>query len=249
VWVLGHIEAPERQARGAHERDPRMTRPEKLPLVVLISGGGSNLQAIIDRAADGSLPVEIRGVISNQADAFGLERARRADLPTCVIDHRDYPDRESYDAALMQAIDDFAPGLVALAGFMRILTPALVRHYRGRMFNIHPSLLPRYPGLHTHRRALEAGDQEHGATVHFVTEQLDGGPRILAGAGAVHAGRRRGTLAARVLAREHILYPTAIRWFAEGRLGRRVRGPEAARRCTWKGDAIDADTIAASQQQ
>jgi phosphoribosylglycinamide formyltransferase 1 len=195
-----------------------VTPAGKLPLVVLISGGGSNLQAIIDRAADGSLPVEIRAVISNKADAFGLERARRADLPARVIDHRDYPDRESYDAALMQAIDDFAPGLVALAGFMRILTPALVRHYRGRMFNIHPSLLPRHPGLHTHRRALEAGDREHGASVHFVTEQLDGGPLIVQARVSVQQADDEGTLAARVLAREHLIYPTAIRWFAEGRL-------------------------------
>jgi len=195
-----------------------MTGTPKLPLVVLISGSGSNLQAIIDRTADDRLPVEIRAVISNKADAFGLERARRANIPTQVIDHRDYPDRASYDTALMQAIDARAPGLVALAGFMRILTPELVRHYHGRMFNIHPSLLPHYPGLHTHRRALEAGDREHGATVHFVTEQLDGGPRILQAIVKVAPDDDESALAARVLAREHILYPTAIRWFAEGRL-------------------------------
>ncbi len=195
-----------------------MTATPKIPLVVLISGSGSNLQAIIDRAANGSLPAEIRGVISNRADAYGLERARQAGIPTQVIDHRDYADRDAYDRALAAAIDAFAPRLVALAGFMRILTPGFVQHFHGRMLNIHPSLLPHYPGLHTHRRALEAGDREHGATVHFVTEQLDGGPRIIQARVAVEPGDDESALAARVLKQEHLIYPTAIRWIAEGRV-------------------------------
>ena len=150
----------------------------KLPVVVLISGGGTNLQSII-AAALNDLPVEIRAVVSNRADAYGLTRAREAGIETRVLDHRGFPDRERYDAALRELIDTFEPGLVVLAGFMRILTPGFVRHYRGRMFNIHPSLLPKYRGLHTHSRALAAGDTEHGATVHFVTEELDGGPAVI----------------------------------------------------------------------
>lgn len=189
----------------------------KLPVVVLISGGGTNLQALIDGAA-GDLPVEIRAVISNKADAFGLERARRAGIATAVLDHREFADRDSYDEALMKLIDSYRPGLVILAGFMRILTPALVRHYAGRMFNIHPSLLPRHRGLHTHERALESGDTEHGATVHFVTEELDGGPAIIQARVPVFAGETPQSLAARVLEKEHIIFPTAVRWFAQGRV-------------------------------
>lgn len=190
---------------------------EKLPLVALISGGGTNLQAIIDRAQD-NLPVEIRAVISNRADAYGLERARKAGIETRVLDHRDFPNRERYDVALMRMIDEYEPALVVLAGFMRILTPDFVQHYRGRMFNIHPSLLPNYRGLHTHSRVLEAGDTEHGATVHFVTEELDGGPPIIQARVRVMPDDDPATLAARVLEKEHVIYPTAIRWFAEGRL-------------------------------
>ena len=194
-----------------------MPEPGKLPLVVLISGGGTNLQAVIDAAAS-DLPAEIRAVISNRADAYGLERARRAGIPTRVLDHRGFRDRASYDAALMELIDGFAPGLVILAGFMRILSPELVEHYHGRMFNIHPSLLPKYRGLHTHRRVLEAGDAVHGASVHFVTEELDGGPLIIQAQVPVLPGDDAEALAARVLAKEHLIDPAAIRWFAEGRL-------------------------------
>jgi phosphoribosylglycinamide formyltransferase-1 len=189
----------------------------KLPIVVLISGSGSNLQAIIDAAAN-DLPVDIRAVISNQADAFGLERARRSGIHTEVLDHRDYDSREAYDSALQQLIDSFQPGLVVLAGFMRILTDDFVRHYEGRMFNIHPSLLPKHRGLHTHARAIQEGDSEHGATVHFVTPDLDSGPIIIQARVAVKPNDTADTLAARVLEQEHIIYPQAIRWFAEGRL-------------------------------
>jgi phosphoribosylglycinamide formyltransferase-1 len=189
----------------------------KLPVVVLISGSGSNLQAIIDGAA-ADLPVEIRAVISNKSDAYGLERARTAGIETRVLDHREYEDRESYDSALGDLVEEFEPGLVILAGFMRILTPEFVQRFRGRMFNIHPSLLPKFRGLHTHERAIEAGEKEHGASVHFVTEELDGGPLILQVRVPVEADDTPDSLAARVLTQEHIIYPTAVRWFAQGRL-------------------------------
>ncbi len=188
-----------------------------LPLVILISGSGSNLQAIIDRAQQ-DLPVEIRAVISNRADAYGLERARRAGIPTEVVDHSRWPDREGFEEALMAAIDRYQPGLVVLAGFMRILTPRFVQHYEGRMLNIHPSLLPRFQGLHTHRRALEAAETEHGASVHFVTEELDGGPVVLQVPVPVLPDDTEEQLAARVLEQEHRIYPQVIDWFARGRL-------------------------------
>ncbi|AKH20311.1 phosphoribosylglycinamide formyltransferase [Sedimenticola thiotaurini] len=194
-----------------------MTEQQKLPIVVLVSGSGSNLQAIIDAAAQ-DLPVEIRAVISNRADAYGLERAKRAAIPARLLDHTDYPDRESYDRALMALIDDYSPALVVLAGFMRILTPGFVNHYKERLLNIHPSLLPKYRGLHTHQRALEAGDPVHGASVHLVTEELDGGPVILQVRVPVEPDDDESTLAARVLTQEHLIYPLAIRWIAEGRL-------------------------------
>ena len=191
---------------------------DKLPVVILISGRGSNLQAILDQAASGALPIDIRAVISNVPGAYGLERARRAGVETQVLDHKAFADREAYDQALMELIDRYAPGLVVLAGFMRILTPAFVRHYARRLLNIHPSLLPRHRGLHTHARALEAGDHEHGASVHLVTEDLDGGPVLIQARVPVHPGDDPDTLAARVLEQEHRLYPEAIRWFAEGRV-------------------------------
>jgi len=190
---------------------------KKLPLVVLISGSGSNLQAIIDQAA-GDLPVEIRAVISNREDAYGLERARKAGIETRVLDHKPYPDRDSYDQALIKLIDEFEPGAVALAGFMRILSAGFVHHYRGHLFNIHPSLLPKYRGLHTHRKALEAGEKIHGASVHFVTEELDGGPLVLQVRVPVEDNDTEDALAARVLTQEHVIYPQVLRWFAEGRI-------------------------------
>ncbi|MBK1716796.1 phosphoribosylglycinamide formyltransferase [Thiocystis violacea] len=194
-----------------------MSEGTPLPVVALISGGGSNLQALIDAQLQGR-PIQLRAVISNQAGAFGLERARRHGIPTEVLSHRDYPDRDAFDSDLSALIDRHEPGLVVLAGFMRILTPAFVNRYLGRMLNIHPSLLPKFRGLHTHQRALDAGEREHGASVHFVTAELDGGPVIAQARVPVLAGDDAETLAARVLRQEHILYPTAVHWFARGRL-------------------------------
>lgn len=188
-----------------------------LPVVVLVSGSGSNLQSIIDAAAT-DLPVEVRAVISNRADCYGLERARRAGIPAVCVDPKAHADRAAYDASLAAAIDAFQPMLVVLAGFMRILSDDFVRRYQGRLINIHPSLLPRYRGLDTHARCLAAGDREHGATVHFVTPELDAGPIILQARVPVKPDDTPEDLAARVLAQEHQIYPRAIRWFAEGRL-------------------------------
>ncbi|MEQ6884507.1 phosphoribosylglycinamide formyltransferase [Salicola sp. Rm-C-2C1-2] len=193
--------------------------PNTLPrIVVLISGGGTNLQALIDAEAAGSLEGTIAGVISNRAGVKGLERAETAGIPTRVIPHREHSSRESFDGALMATIDGFSPDLVVLAGFMRILTDAFVQHYQGRLLNIHPSLLPAWPGLHTHRKVLEAGEAEHGATVHFVTEELDGGPRIIRGRVPVHTDDDEETLAGRVGAQERRIYLEAVRWFCQGRL-------------------------------
>ncbi|WP_313464821.1 MULTISPECIES: phosphoribosylglycinamide formyltransferase [Pseudomonas] len=187
-------------------------------VVVLISGSGSNLQALIDSLAGADTPAVIRAVISNRADAYGLERARQAHIETRFLDHKAYADRESFDAALIQAIDGFDADLVLLAGFMRILSADFVRHYQGRLLNIHPSLLPKYKGLHTHQRALEAGDAEHGCSVHFVTEELDGGPLVVQAAIPVESDDTPETLAQRVHVQEHVIYPLAMRWFAEGRV-------------------------------
>lgn len=187
-------------------------------VVVLISGSGSNLQALIDSLAGADTPAVIRAVISNRADAYGLERARQAGIETRFLDHKSYADRESFDAALIQAIDGFDADLVLLAGFMRILSADFVRHYQGRLLNIHPSLLPKYKGLHTHQRALEAGDAEHGCSVHFVTEELDGGPLVVQAAIPVESDDTPETLAQRVHVQEHVIYPLAMRWFAEGRV-------------------------------
>lgn len=187
-------------------------------IVVLISGRGSNLQSIIDKARDGSLAVEVRAVISNESDAFGLERARRAGITRRVLNHRDFKSREDFDDALMALVDGFEPGLVVLAGFMRILTPGFVSHYAGRLMNIHPSLLPEFPGLDTHQRAIDAGVAEHGVSVHFVTPSLDGGPVIIQARVPVRKHDDAEALAARVLEQEHVVYPKAIGWFAEGRL-------------------------------
>ena len=187
-------------------------------IVVLVSGGGTNLQALIDAAARGELGGSIVAVISNKPGAGGLDRAARAGIETGVVNHRDYPERAAFDDALRETIDGYDPDLVVLAGFMRILTDDFVRHYRGRMLNIHPSLLPAYPGLHTHRRVLESGDAEHGATVHFVTEELDGGPAVLQGRVPVHASHTPERIAERVVDQEHGIYPRTVRWYCEGRL-------------------------------
>ncbi len=190
----------------------------RLPVVVLISGRGSNLQAIMEAVERGSLPIEIRAVISNRPNAGGLEFAALAGIRTLVIDHACYGSREAFDRALMTTIDTFEPALVILAGFMRILTPGFVRHYHGRMLNIHPSLLPDFPGLNTHARVLEAGRDQHGASAHFVTEETDGGPVVAQVCVPVLKDDDVATLADRVLAGEHRLYPLVIGWFAEGRV-------------------------------
>lgn len=187
-------------------------------VVVLISGSGSNLQALIDSIAHDGNPARIAAVISNRADAYGLERARQAGIATRVLNHKQFDGREAFDAALIEAIDGFAPQLVVLAGFMRILSGGFVRHYAGRLLNIHPSLLPKYKGLHTHQRALEAGDREHGCSVHFVTEELDGGPLVVQAVVPVESDDTPESLAQRVHRQEHRIYPLALRWFAEGRL-------------------------------
>ena len=187
-------------------------------VVVLISGSGSNLQALIDSIAEDGNPARIAAVISNRADAYGLVRAQNAGIQTRVLDHKQFDGREAFDAALIEAIDGFDPQLVVLAGFMRILTGDFVRHYEGRLLNIHPSLLPKYKGLHTHQRALEAGDREHGCSVHFVTEELDGGPLVVQAVVPVESGDTPESLAQRVHSQEHHIYPLAMRWFAEGRL-------------------------------
>lgn len=193
-------------------------------LVVLVSGSGSNLQAFIDRIAEGSLPARIAAVISNVADAYALERAARAGIVSEVIEHRAFPSREAFDTALMSRIDEYRPDLVILAGFMRILTPAFVRHYEGRLLNTHPSLLPKYPGMDTHARAIAAGEREHGASVHFVTEELDGGPLVARTKVPVLPDDTPDTLKARVQAAEHRMYPQVAGWLATGRLRYRPEG-------------------------
>ena len=187
-------------------------------VVVLISGSGSNLQALIDSVGHDGNPARIAAVICNRADAYGLQRAKQAGIATELLDHKQFDGREAFDTALIQAIDAHQPDLVVLAGFMRILTPGFVQHYAGRLLNIHPSLLPKHKGLHTHQRALEAGDSEHGCSVHFVTEELDGGPRVIQAVLPVMADDTAESLASRVHQQEHLIYPLAVRWFAEGRL-------------------------------
>lgn len=198
----------------------------KTRCVILISGRGSNLSAILKATQSPDYPAVIAGVVANRAEAAGLQLARDAGIPVSVVPNGDYADRPSYDLALQTAVDAYAPNLVVLAGFMRILTPSFVAHYAGRMMNIHPSLLPAFTGLRTHERALDAGVRLHGCTVHFVTAELDHGPIIAQAAVSVHDGDDVASLAARVLKVEHQLYPMAVRWFAEGRLhidGARVR--------------------------
>ena len=194
-------------------------------LVILISGRGSNMEAIVRACSDEGWPAQIAAVIANRPDAAGLAFAASHGIATAVVDHRQFPDRESFDAALAREIDAFAPDLVVLAGFMRVLTAGFVDHYAGRMLNVHPSLLPSFPGLKTHQQALDAGVRLHGASVHFVTSQLDHGPIVVQSAVPVESNDPPATLAERVLATEHIIYPRAVRWFVEGRLalnGQRV---------------------------
>lgn len=190
----------------------------KLPIVILISGRGSNMRAILAQAASGELAVDIRAVISNRPDAEGLAAATAAGVPSEILDHRDYADRDSYDLALQTAIDRYQPALVVLAGYMRILTNRFVKHFAGRLINIHPSLLPQLRGLNTHQRALDAGLTEHGASVHFVSEELDSGAVIAQARVPVVAEDTAASLGERVLDAEHRLYPCVLDWFASGRL-------------------------------
>ncbi len=187
-------------------------------IVILISGRGSNMEALLEAQVAGALPVTVAAVIANREDAAGLATARARGIAAQCVPHQDFGSREAFDAALAGVIDAFTPDLVVLAGFMRILTPVFVRRYEGRLMNIHPSLLPAFPGLHTHERAIAAGCKVHGATVHFVTPELDHGPIVIQSAVPVLPGDDADRLAARVLATEHVIYPRAVRWFAQGRL-------------------------------
>ena len=187
-------------------------------IVILISGRGSNMEAIVRAQQAEAWPARIAAVISNKPDAKGLAFAQSHGIPTAVVPNKEFPTREAFDAALQETIDRFEPDLVVLAGFMRILTAPFVEHYAGRMLNIHPSLLPLFPGLHTHRQALDAGVAEHGATVHFVTAELDHGPAVIQARIPVLPGDTEDSLAERLLAEEHVIYPKAVRLFIEDRL-------------------------------
>ncbi|ERH66580.1 hypothetical protein N172_15275 [Pantoea dispersa EGD-AAK13] len=191
-------------------------------LVVLISGNGSNLQSILDACESGRINGSVAAVFSNKASAYGLTRAQQASVPAHALSAQDFADRDAFDRQLMQQIDAYAPDLVVLAGYMRILSPAFVAHYHDRLLNIHPSLLPKYPGLHTHRQALANGDAEHGTSVHFVTDELDGGPIILQARVPVFADDDEAEISARVQHQEHAIYPLVISWFVEGRLQMRA---------------------------
>jgi len=192
--------------------------PAPCKTAVLVSGSGSNLQAFIDRVSRGDISLDLRVVFSNRPDAYGLVRASDAGIATACIEHGRFPEREDFDRAVAARLDEWQPELVILAGFMRILSPWFVNHYAGRVLNIHPALLPAYPGLDTHQRVLDAGERWHGSTVHFVTEELDGGPRVLQGRLAVDPNETAEALCARVQAVEHQIYPEAANWFGQGRL-------------------------------
>lgn len=194
---------------------------DRLPVVILISGKGSNMRVLADRAREGTLPIDVRAVISDRTDAPGLKRAEEYGIATATLSLRDFPTRQAFDDQLADLVAGHSPKLVVLAGYMKILSDSFVRRFAGRLLNIHPSLLPKYTGLHTHRRALEAQEKEHGASVHFVVEALDSGPVIIQGRVAVHAGDTESTLAARVQQAEHIIYPQAVDWFARDRLAMR----------------------------
>lgn len=207
-------------------------------VVILISGRGSNMEAIVQACQREGWAARIAAVISNKSDASGLAFAARHGIPTAVVPHTQFASREAFDAELARVIDGFAPDLVVLAGFMRILTEGFVRHYEGRLLNIHPSLLPAFPGLHTHRRAIEAGCKLAGATVHFVTPELDHGPIVAQAAVAVLPDDTEDTLADRVLRHEHVIYPQAVRWFVEGQLAIEqgvVRHAAGAAQVRWGG--------------
>ena len=202
----------------AHGGPGHYTLARMKNIVLLISGRGSNMEAIVNACAQEGWPARIAAVISNKATAGGLALAAERGIPTAVVDHKQFDSREAFDAELARVIDGFAPDVVVLAGFMRILTEGFVRHFAGRLVNIHPSLLPAFPGLHTHQRALEAGCKVAGATVHLVTPELDHGPIILQAVVPVQADDTEDALSARVLAQEHVIYPRAVRWMVEGAL-------------------------------
>lgn len=187
-------------------------------LVILISGSGSNLQTFIDHCQQGQLNANIACVISNKAEAFGITRAQQAGIATEVLDHKQFASREAFDEALAKIIAPYQPDLIILAGFMRILTPGFVTQFTGKILNIHPSLLPKYPGLNTHQRAIDAGDKEAGVTVHFVTPELDGGPAIVQAAVNINVNETVDTLSKKVLDKEHRIYPLAAKWFLQGRV-------------------------------
>jgi phosphoribosylglycinamide formyltransferase 1 len=187
-------------------------------IVILISGRGSNMEAIVQACATEGWPAQVTAVISSRHDAAGLQFARARGIATAVVDHKGFADREAFDAELSRVVRRYAPDVVVLAGFMRILTPGFVRQFEGRMVNVHPSLLPAFTGLHTHRRAIEAGCKLAGATVHFVTAELDHGPIIAQAVVSILPDDSEATLSARVLAREHVLYPRAVRWLIQGLL-------------------------------
>ncbi|KAA1192856.1 phosphoribosylglycinamide formyltransferase [Pseudohalioglobus sediminis] len=209
-----------------------MNAPATKRLAILISGRGSNMQAFIDACSSGVLDAEIALVLSNNPDAGGLARAAEAGIPTACINHRNYDSRETFDAAMVAELSRHDPDLVILAGFMRILTPVFIEPFAGKLLNIHPSLLPKYPGLNTHQRALDAGDSEAGVTVHFVTPELDGGPPIIQARVPVETGDTAATLAARVIVQEHVIYPIAAGWVLQGRL-----------RLTDKGAVLDGQPL------
>jgi phosphoribosylglycinamide formyltransferase-1 len=187
-------------------------------IVVLISGNGSNLQAIIEQIIERKIPANITAVFSNRIDAYGLERAKLSSIPAIFIDHKAFDCRDSYDAQMRQEIDKYSPDLIVLAGFMRILSADFVEHYQGRMLNIHPSLLPKYKGLQTHQRAIDEGDTEHGASVHFVTPDLDGGPVVLQSKVPIFPDQTTNELSQRVQEQERQMYPLVIKWFCQNRL-------------------------------
>ncbi|PXY96649.1 phosphoribosylglycinamide formyltransferase [Frischella perrara] len=190
----------------------------KKRIIVLVSGNGSNLQAIINACQNNLINGKIVAVISNKPDVYSLMRAKQATIPSHVINHKEFATREAFDHQLQLQIEQYQPDLIVLAGYMRILTPHFVQHYSGKMLNIHPSLLPKYPGLNTHRRAMEAGDKEHGTTVHFVTDELDGGPIILQAKVPIFDNDEEQDIVERVLAQEHQIYPLVIKWFCDDRL-------------------------------
>lgn len=214
-----------------------MSASERLPIAVLISGRGSNMRAIAELAAQSRLPVDVRVVVSDKASAAGLEAAAAMGIATAVLSPKEFADRAAYDRALAALVASHGPQLIVLAGFMRILTPHFIGAFAGRILNVHPSLLPKYRGLHTHRRALEAGDAMHGVSVHFVTEELDGGPVIIQACVAIRPDDTEQTLSARVQRLEHTIYPQAIEWFATGRL------TLTAERATLDGNPLDQPVL------